>query len=297
MTASEARPAPARPPKPAHDQAPRLVGTDALPVATESVFEHTVHGERLRTSVRLGVGQPLLLCNGIGASLDLLQPFVDALDPAIPVIRFDAPGIGGSARPRRPYTFATRAWLLGKLLNDLGYDSFDVLGISWGGGLAQQLAFQYPRRCRRLVLVSTATGYLMVPAGPRILRKLITPRRYRDPNYASSIAADIYGGSLREHPELIRELFDSHSRLASRRGYVFQLLAATGWTSLPFLPMIRQPTLVLAGDDDPIIPLVNAKIMTRLIPRASLEIYHDGHLALVSRADELAPKIAAFLRP
>jgi poly(3-hydroxyalkanoate) depolymerase len=264
---------------------------------SQAVFERTVWGERLRVSVRPGTGPPLLLCNGIGASLDLLQPFVDALDPAIPVVRVDAPGIGGSSAPRRPYIFATLASMLGRLLDDLGYPSFDVLGISWGGGLAQQLAFQNPRRCRRLVLVSTATGCLMVPAGPRILRKLITARRFKDPNHAISIAADIYGGSLREHPELIRQLFDSHSRLASRRGYLLQLLAATGWTSLPFLPMIRQPTLVLAGDDDPIIPLVNAKILARLIPRANLQIYHDGHLALVSRATELAPTIASFLRP
>jgi poly(3-hydroxyalkanoate) depolymerase len=299
MTSNAARRLPDQPP----DSSTRRTRAQAhrppeAPARTaESVFARTVRGSTLRVSVRPGAGPPLLLCNGVGASLDLLQPFVDALDPSIPVIRFDAPGVGGSTLPRLPYTFATLAWTLGKLLDELGYESFDVLGISWGGGLAQQLAFQYPRRCRRLILVSTATGCLMVPAGPRILRKMITPRRYRDTNYAISIAADIYGGSLREHPELIRQLFDSHSRLASRRGYLLQLLAAAGWTSLPFLPMIRQPTLVLAGDDDPIIPLVNAKIMARLIRRAELEVYHDGHLALVSRADELAPTIARFLRP
>jgi poly(3-hydroxyalkanoate) depolymerase len=294
MMTSGARREPRPDPSGESDAASRLCVTDGT--AVPAVFDRTVHGPQLRVSVRPGTGPPLLLCNGIGASLDLLQPFVDALDPAIPVVRFDAPGIGGSALPRRPYIFATLARTLGKLLHELGYESFDVLGISWGGGLAQQLAFQYPRRCRRLVLVSTATGYLMVPADPRILTKMITPRRFRDPNYAISIAADIYGGSLREHPELIRQLFDSHSRLASRRGYLLQLLAAAGWTSLPFLPLIRQPTLVLAGDDDPIVPLVNARIMTRLIPRARLEIYHDGHLALISRADELAPRIATFLR-
>ena len=57
-----------------------------------------------------------------------------------------------------PYNFAMLACLVGTLLDRLGYDQFDALGISWGGGLAQQLAFQHPRRCRRLVLVSTGTG-------------------------------------------------------------------------------------------------------------------------------------------
>jgi len=81
----------------------------------------------------------------------------------------------------------------------------------------------------------------------------------------------------------------------STRGYLYQLLGSAGWTSLPWLPLIRQPTLILAGDDDPIIPLVNARIMARLMPRARLEVYHDGHLGLLTRPTELAATIAEFL--
>lgn len=237
-----------------------------------------------------------MLCNGIGASLDLLQPFVDALDPGIPVIRFDVPGIGGSEMPARPYSFFTLARLLGQLLDQLGVGETDVLGISWGGGLAQQFAFQNPRRCRRLVLVSTATGCLMVPARPHVLRKMITPRRYRDPQYVATIAGSVYGGSLRDDPALARVLADAHSPLTTRRGYTLQLVAAAGWTSLPFLPLVRQPTLILAGSDDPIIPLANPKIMHRLLPHATLHIFPDGHLGLVTRAEDLAPRITSFLR-
>ena len=101
----------------------------------ESVRAITVWGRRLRVATRPGSGRPLVLCNGIGAGLDLLQPFVDALDPAIPVVRFDVPGVGGSALPRLPYTFASLAALLGRLLDELGIGEVDVLGISWGGGL------------------------------------------------------------------------------------------------------------------------------------------------------------------
>lgn len=259
----------------------------------------TVLGHDVRVSVRAGTepGPPLVLCNGIGASLDLLDPFVDALDPRIEVVSFDVPGVGGSPAPRLPYNFPMLAWFLVKLLEQLGHDRFDVLGISWGGGLAQQVAFQHPRRCRRLVLVSTATGSLMVPAGPRILSKMITPRRYRDPEYARSIAAHLYGGRLRADPELARHLLHDHSRVGSWPGYFLQLLAGLGWTSLPALPFIRQPTLILAGSDDPIIPLVNARIMARLLPSATLHVYDDGHLGLVTNADELAPLVADFLRP
>jgi poly(3-hydroxyalkanoate) depolymerase len=258
----------------------------------------TIRGRDLRVSVRPGTepGPPLVLCNGIGASLDLLEPFVDALDPRIEVVSFDVPGVGGSALPRVPYNFATLACLLGKLLDELGYNRFDILGISWGGGLAQQVAFQHPRRCRRLVLASTAMGSLMVPANPLVLRKMITPRRYRDPDYAASIAAELYGGRARAEPETVKHLLHDQSRVGSRRGYVLQLLAGLGWTSLPALPFIRQPALILAGRDDPIIPLANARIMSKLLPHASVHIYDDGHLGLVTSRGELAPLVARFLR-
>jgi poly(3-hydroxyalkanoate) depolymerase len=194
-------------------------------------------GHQVRVSVRPGSkpGPPLVLCNGIGASLDLLQPFVDHLDPAIEVVRFDDPGVGGSSRAAYPYRFSGLAWFVGKLLTRLGYQEFDVLGISWGGGLAQQVAFQFPRRCRRVVLVSTATGALMVPASPRVLAKMATPRRYTDARYATLIAARLYGGRLRDNPEMVTTLMHDHSRVGSRTGYLFQLLAGLGWTSLPIL--------------------------------------------------------------
>jgi poly(3-hydroxyalkanoate) depolymerase len=237
----------------------------------------------------------LVICNGLGASLDLLEPFVDALDPRIEVVSFDVPGAGGSPTPRLPYNFPMLAWFLTRLLDQLGYDRFDVLGISWGGGLAQQVAFQHPRLCRRLVLVSTATGSLMVPANPFVLSKMLTPRRYRDPDYARSIAAQLYGGRLRDEPDLARTLLHVHSRVGSRCGYLLQLLAGAVWTSLPALRFLRQPILILAGSDDPIIPLVNARIMARFIPRATLHVYDDGHLGLVTQAHELAPVVADFL--
>lgn len=257
----------------------------------------TVLGHQVRVSIRPGTrpGPPLVLCNGIGASLDLLQPFVDQVDPAIEVVRFDVPGVGGSPAPVLPYNFPGMAWFVARLLTELGHDTFDVLGISWGGGLAQQLAFQHRRRCRRLVLVSTGTGTLMVPARPAVLAKMITPRRFRDPVYAKAIAAELYGGRLRDEPGLAAHLLHDQSRVGSRRGYLLQLLAGVGWSSLPALPLIRQPTLVLAGSDDPIIPLVNARIISRLLPHATLHVYDDGHLGLVTLADELGPLVSAFL--
>jgi poly(3-hydroxyalkanoate) depolymerase len=269
------------------------------PAGGEYVRTVTSSGRTLRISVRPGTDgsvPALLLMNGIGASLEVLQPFVDALDERRTVIRFDVPGVGGSPRPVVPYNLTTFSPVIAGMLTRLGFDDpIDVLGLSWGGGLAQHFAVQHRRRVRRLVLAATATGSLMVPADPRVLARMLTPRRHRDPEYARSIAGEIYGGTMRTEPERAAHVLHSASRLGPRRGYYYQLAASTGWSSLPFLKLIRQPTLLVAGDDDPIVPVVNARIMARLLPDARLHIYQGGHIALITEADRLAPVIEDFL--
>ena len=265
----------------------------------ESVQLITAGGRSLRVSVREGTDDatpPLLLLNGIGASLEVLQPFVDALHPRRTVIRFDVPGVGGSPRPVVPYVLATFSPVVARMLDELGHpDPVDVLGFSWGGGLAQHFAVQHRRRVRRLVLAATGTGSLMVPAHPRVLARMLTPRRHRDPEYARSIAGDIYGGTMRSHPERAARALHAQTRLGPKRGYYYQLAAAAGWSSLPFLRLIRTPTLIVAGDDDPIIPAINAHVMARCIPDAELHLYRGGHLALVTEAPALAPVVERFL--
>ena len=78
-------------------------------------------------------------------------------------------------------------------------------------------------------------------------------------------------------------------------GYVYQLLAMTGWTSLPWLWSLQQPTLVLMGNDDPLVPPINGHILARLIPNAELRMIDDGHLFMVTRPTETAALIEAFL--
>jgi len=239
---------------------------------------------------------PLVLCNGIGASLEVLDPLVERLDPDSTVIRFDVPGTGGSPTSVVPYGFPYLASVLGGVLSKLGIGVVDVLGISWGGALAQQFAFQNPRRCRRLVLVATTTGALMIPAQPRILAKLLTPRRFSDSGYAASIAGELYGGSVRTHGDVVARLFAQQLHAGSKIGYLHQLLAGSVWTSLLGLPAVRQDTLIMAGTDDPIIPVVNAHIMHALLPHSQLHLHSGGHIDLVHNAAELAPVVDTFLR-
>jgi poly(3-hydroxyalkanoate) depolymerase len=236
---------------------------------------------------------PLLLFNGIGANWQLAKPFIRALTKTAAII-FDVPGIGGSPLPPHPYRPSTLARLASDLVAQLGHRRVDVAGASWGGGVAQQFARQHGDTCRRLVLAATSPGAIMVPGKLSVVWKLATPRRYIDPHYMRNIAAEIYGGAFRGDPELIA----MHAQAmfgATKLGYLYQLLAMTGWTSLPWLSLLRQPTLVLMGRDDPLVPPVNGRILARLIPNARLQMIDDGHLFMVTRPAEVAATIEAFL--
>lgn len=257
----------------------------------------TIGGRTMRVAVRPGRGSrtPLLLLNGIGASLETFTPLMGQLDPELELIRFDPPGVGGSPATSRPYRFHTLARFLARVLDHLGHDQVDVLGFSWGGGLAQQFAFSQRRRCRRLILVATGSGALMVPGSPRVLSHMITPRRYRDPAYLLELAPQLYGGTVRDNLDELRPLLGSYRRGGQPGGYALQMLAGVGWTSTPFLPLLRQNVLVLAGDDDPIIPTINGRIISGLLRHGELEVYHGGHIELVANPALLAPSIERFL--
>ena len=254
-----------------------------------------VLGYSLRVAIwpgRKEAHTPLVLFNGIGARLELLEPFADELGD-LETIAIDVPGTGKSSMPLHPYRLWMLSILMEKVLTKLGYDQVDVLGVSWGGTLAQQFALQNPKRCRRLVLCATGQGMPMV-LDFRILLKFITPRRFNDPVYRRKIAGEIYGGAARDMPGLIREI-GPRMMPTSKFGYLMQQLALSGWTSLPWLPLLRQPVLIMAGDDDPVIPVINARIMSRLIRNCRLHVVHDGHLFLVSDPAGSSQVVREFL--
>ena len=74
------------------------------------------------------------------------------------------------------------------------------------------------------------------------------------------------------------------------------MLAMVGWTSLPFLPLMRKPTLIMMGDRDRIVPLINGRILKAFLPKSRLHVVKDGgHLFIVSKLKEIAPVLRAFL--
>src|SRR2546421_6614836 len=269
-------------------------------LAQRELRQVDVDGVRLRVAIRC-TGRPLLLLRGIGGNLEMWAPFEDALDgKLVQTIIVDAPGTGGSSPYRWPRRMGGLAQTMDRMLDALGYDQVDVLGVSFGGVLAQQLAHQAPRRVRRLVLAATAAGVPGlggVPGSPRALLALATPRRYQSPDYYHRIAGTLYGGQARRDPDaLLHGSIARFSQAPSLRGYLDQLYAISFWTGLPWLWRLRQPTLVLAGDDDPIVPVINGRILTWVIPQARLEIIRGGgHLFLLEHPTEHAALIAEFL--
>jgi len=251
---------------------------------------------RLRTSVR-GAGRPLLLITGLGASLELAGPFEEQLAArGRQVISFDAPGVGRSTPYRRARRLPGLVRTIVGMLDQLGQGEVDVLGVSLGGAVAQQLAHSAPDRVRGLVLAATAPGVGGLPGSPRVLKHLATPRRYRDPAYYAEIVGEIYGGQARRDPSgMLRSVLTSATP-PSTVGYLGQLYAMSGWSSLPWLHTVRHPTLVLAGDDDPIIPVFNGRLLAWRLPDARLHVVRGGgHLFILERPAEIAELVTQFL--
>ena len=234
--------------------------------------------------------RPILFFNGIGANIELMAPLADWFSDR-DIITFDMPGVGKSPGPILPY----RPWMIcafaTQLLDHYGFEIVDVMGVSWGGAMAQQFAWQNPKRTGRLVLAATSMGMLMVPGDPEVLLKMASPRRYVDRDYMLANFRSLYGGDTTGS--------DGHaSRLLppTTLGYIHQLTCMMGWTSAWFLPFLKAETLVMMGDKDKIVPEINGRWIASLAPKAKLHIVKGGgHLFLVSQANTIVPVMRDFL--
>ena len=256
-----------------------------------------VDGHLLRVSVG-GAGRPLLLVMGLGGNIEMWRPLEDALtEHGIQTIAYDASGTGESPPRLAPLRMPGLARQAARLLDVLGIPETDVLGVSFGGGVVQQLALDNPHRVRRLVLASTSCGLGGVPGNPVALGLLATPLRYYSPAFFRRTARLLYGPPSGDDAKRVQAQANARrARPPSWWGYASQLTAAAGWTSLPWLHRIRKPVLVLSGGADPIVPPINARILARRLPHAELEIVPDaGHLLLMDHAADMAARIATFL--
>ena len=260
-------------------------------------FHTTIEVEAFRLNVIVrGQGRPLLLIGGIGANIEMCEPFARVLR-GTRLIMFDLPGCGASSTPTRPISFAGLASVIEGLVDQLGYEQVDVLGVSMGGGLAQQFARQAPDHVRRLVLVATGCGIGMVPGRPWALAVMASPLRYYSPTFFRLVAPIFLGGDKWKDRGFVHEHAAARrAKPPSWRGYYFQALSGLTFSSLPWLHTLPHQTLVLSGDDDPIVPAVNGAILAHRIPNARHQVIRGGgHLFIIDNPDEIAPLVEGFL--
>jgi poly(3-hydroxyalkanoate) depolymerase len=254
-------------------------------------------GYRLRvaTSQRERDSIPFFLFNGLGANLELLLPFAQEMEKyGSWIVTFDVPGIGGSDPPAAPYRLSGLARVANEVLIRLGITgAVDLLGVSWGGGFAQAFTHRYPQRVRRLVLAATTAGAVAVPGRFSALVSLLSSRRYESGRMVG-VGGELYGGKVHRNPELM-EQYGKLLRSPKGIGYRFQLLSGVGWTSVHWLHELKQPTLVMMGTDDPLIPVANGRLLAGLIPKARLVTLPDGHVFLLTSARESAAIVHEFL--
>ena len=258
----------------------------------------TVAGRRIRYVDTGGDGPALLLLNGSGGNLELLMPLIDLLRRTRRIIAFDQPGMGGSPAAYPMLDIPALAELAAALLDACEVERADVLGYSFGGAIAQQLAMTRRTRVRRLVLVASVVGLGGLPTGPVTATSVIAHQFGSPaPHLTRAIARRGYGGRVRhDEPALRRAEWAWLAAPADPLSFVGQAVAVATWSSLALLWTLRAPTLVVTGDDDAIVPLLNALALALWIPQAQLRVVPGGgHLLPIDPPEELADLVEEFL--
>lgn len=255
-----------------------------------------VFGRSVRVRVH-GKGPPVLLINGLGANVTTWNALLGELE-GFEVITFDAPGTGLSQSPLVPYTIDRIAEVARQVLDHTGHQRADVLGYSLGGAVAQRLAFKEPERVRRLVLVSSSCGAGGIPGSVKALMAVTTPaRHYSKAAYDLTYKLVDLAPAERESTAVRAQNANWHRDAPpSPLGYLLQMTAFWTFHSLPWLPRLTHPTLVLTGTEDRLMPMANSAVLAAYLPDARLSVYERwGHYLLHDPASGAGATIADFL--
>jgi poly(3-hydroxyoctanoate) depolymerase len=244
-----------------------------------------------------GKGRPLLLVNGIGTNSEMWGSIEERLSRSARTIVFDAPGSGRSTTPAATLSIADLAAVADRLLDELGHARADVLGVSFGGLVAQQLAHDAPHRVRRLALVATACGWGSRPGSLPSLTLLSMPWRFHLPRPLFEQTNALLSAADRDVLRRVPEFTDGRLRYPPPVvGYAYQLVAGLLWSSLVWLHTVQAPTLVVAGGADRLVPAANGVQLARLLPRSRLRIVaEEGHLAVFDPTSRAQTLVEDFL--
>lgn len=225
-------------------------------------------------------GLPIVFLNGVGTSLEIAAPLARQFTGRR-FIAIEMPGSGLTANTSVPLPPPLLARFAAEAARQLGAPRFDLVGLSIGGALAQQVAWQYRDRVARLVLAGTCSGITMMPHDWMHDGLIWTMNPFAV--LLSDLMSDLLG------PHLHQLVHPTPASIAS------QFASFAGWSSLAFLPMIRTPALVLAGARDRIIPPSNAAQLSAFLPNSDYRVLPDAaHLFPFSEPERTARHIMRF---
>lgn len=252
---------------------------------------------------RSGEGAPLLFINGSGG--DLRQkpgPMQGPIAEQFDMVAHDQRGLGRSEKPDKPYTMEDYAEDALGLLDHIGWDRCRVMGVSFGGMVAQELAVRHPDRVERLVLCCTSSGGAGQPSFP--LHQLAELPEKERVLRSIELSDSRMNSEWREsHPEQVSKIIemiasrnshgaaDPHSAMGAER----QMEARRHHNVYNRLPRLDMPVLICAGRYDAIAPVENSEAIAEQLPNARLEVFEGGHMFLI-QDPKASEAIIDFLR-
>ncbi len=243
----------------------------------------------------------LLMIQGLARTSSHWGELADELAKSFRIITFDNRGVGKSGTPRPPYTTAQMAEDALQVLNAAGAERAHVLGISLGGMIAQELALRYPRRVSKLVLGCTRAKH---NAGAsmtlRAMATLVGAGRFTPERAQAYTAPYLLSEAFRKaRPDILQRWQQSGLAGPPRKvGVIGQMAAALAHDTASHVTRLTQPTLVLTGDDDRLIPSECSRFLAKTIPGAKLELLPGaGHEFYFEAPERTAELIRDFCAP
>ena len=247
-----------------------------------------------------GQGEPLVLIMGLRRNIEWWYRQVPDLSKHFKVLVFDNRGAGRTEKPVMDYSIRLFADDTAALMESLDIKKAHILGVSMGGYIAQELAINYPGRVRSLILGCTsAGGERAVLMSPERLKK-ITANEGLIPEQILRKDMDIYFSDhfIRGNLEKIKEFVSISLRYYQPPDtFLRQFAACLKHDTVNRLNRVTVPTLITSGDDDPLVPPENSRILKELIPHAEL-IFFPGkrHCFFMEEAERFNEKVIHFFK-
>lgn len=242
-----------------------------------------------------GEGAPLVLLHGFLCDSRCWRRQLAGLSDRFRVVAWDAPGAGSSSDPTDTFTTESYARCLAGFLGRIGIESTHVLGLSWGGILAQEFYRLYPERLRSLVLADTYAGWKGSLPEAACNERLASCLRDSTGSPDALVAKFLPGLFTDAAPQDLLEELSVIVRQFHPAGFRLMSLSSAEMDTRALLPNITVPTLVLWGDDDRRSPMHVAEQLRAAIPGAELAIIANaGHVSNMEQPDAFNGHVRRF---